>query len=299
MKYVSLEDLLTSPHLELPQTLDSIDFTYRDVKFHVYGILHGITGGTNRAYKRFVNQSIAAAPGLKLAEKGFRDMYKGFDGEVHDWLQMPFWDSFKLGATPFLTPFRMAKYLGHAARELLTSEDRFPERGMRRLQNIGGSPAFHLLDPWERRRLAGFPAPQQYLEINLGRRVGSTRFAAPVFPDRTWDWLTDMEPHANIALRSVHQLEFAAETALLRGVQEVSLFVGEVHNIDIAWAGTTEIPKELRETLDQVKHAARTLAHSTKLRLRMVQYELAFSLGMVTPPAVYLLLARLAQLAAT
>lgn len=71
--------------------------------------------------------------------------------------------------------------------------------------------------PWlsqlGRRRLAGFPAPHEYLVQNRRRRAATGDSRGPVFPDPDWHWLAMFEPEINIPLRSVFMLEFAVERA--------------------------------------------------------------------------------------
>lgn len=84
--YLSIAELLTGGPPALPSCLDSIDFDYEGIRVHAYGVLHGLTGGTNRRYVALVNDTIKQAPGFKLGEKGMAVMYKGLDGELDDWL---------------------------------------------------------------------------------------------------------------------------------------------------------------------------------------------------------------------
>ena len=56
----------------LPKYLDEINFEYKGIQFHVHGVLHALTGGTNQEYVRHVNETIAQAKGLKLCEKSMK-----------------------------------------------------------------------------------------------------------------------------------------------------------------------------------------------------------------------------------
>lgn len=51
--YLSVAQLLDSTS-EIPQRIDGTTFDYRGVRCHVFGVLHGLTGGTNRQYKALV-----------------------------------------------------------------------------------------------------------------------------------------------------------------------------------------------------------------------------------------------------
>ncbi|MFC7633411.1 hypothetical protein ACFQVB_38305 [Paraburkholderia humisilvae] len=257
----------------LPGQLDAVSFTYRGVQCHVYGVLHGLRGGTNRQYREFVNRTIRAAPGLRFGETQFRRLYEGLDVEMDDWLEFPLRDAFMTQIAASLMPWRFARVVWQARRERRTLTDRFGAGGVRRLQDIGGSPAFHLLSPDERRRVAGFLPPHAYLVENCRRRRRTGRFAGPVFPDNDWFWLARIEPYINIPLRSIHMLEYAVERARLANTDEVSLFVGEIHNSDMAWYSGWDVqtePDELvRNTVTATIHRAREYAASSRRASRL------------------------------
>jgi hypothetical protein len=226
-----------------PESLDSINFTYQGIAFHVYGVLHGLTGGANRDYVGLVNRTVAQAPGFKLGEKEMTRIYKGLDAELQDWVQVPLRDAFRLGMSLVRTPGRLLTVAHSAIRELLTRNDKALTRRYLRLQDLGGSAIFHTAEPNERRAFAGFLPPAAYLKENLARRKGRSELQPPAFPDSDWQWLSFIEPYANIPCRSVHMLQYAATFAKLRGHTEVSLFVGEIHNTDIQWLATSERPE--------------------------------------------------------
>ncbi|AKO77465.1 hypothetical protein EN12_20040 [Vibrio cholerae] len=68
------------------ERLDSAVVTIDGVTVHVYGILHGITGGPNLDYVKAVNETIKLAPGVKYCEKSMKQMYEGLDFDVNDWM---------------------------------------------------------------------------------------------------------------------------------------------------------------------------------------------------------------------
>jgi hypothetical protein len=222
------------PLLPEPQSLDHIALQYRGVKVDVYGVLHAITGGTNREYVDLVNKSITTAKGVIYSEKEMKLMYKGIHHEVDDWLQVPLKDMFFMTFWLGVFPTRLVDIVYSAIKEKLTQHDRFKTARSRSIENIGGSAFFHLIAPNERRELAGFSNPAEYLHVNLSRRSGS-HHATPEFPDRDWRWLEYIEPYANIPCRSVHMVEFAVEHAIQTKQEHISLFVGEIHNTDIEW----------------------------------------------------------------
>nr|WP_315597945.1 hypothetical protein [uncultured Cupriavidus sp.] len=266
--YLSVAQLLDSTS-EIPQRIDGTTFDYRGVRCHVFGVLHGLTGGTNRQYKALVEQAIQDAPGeLIFGETKFAKLYRGIQVEMDDWTEIPPRDAFRMQLKAALTPARLLRLSRRIWRERRTEADRFGRNGFRRLQDIGGSAAFHSISPAERRRLAGFPAPYEYLEENCRRRIGTGEIEGPAFPDPDWDWLAMIEPQLNIPLRSVFMLEFAVERARRLGATEISLFVGDVHNSDMEWLAVHDmatVPSSLvRGTVASVRERAQELARATR-----------------------------------
>lgn len=289
--YITTAQLLSSTAYPRPALLDSIDFEYEGIRVHAYGTLHALTGGTNRAYVKLVNDTVAQAPGLKLGEKGMRAIYKGLDGELDDWIQMPVKDAFRFPLNMLLTPLRIGRLVYAVMKECLTKEDRFGAGGINRLQDIGGAAAFHLLSPTERRQLVGLPPPREYLFENLLRRHGQCQIAPARLPDPDWYWLPLIEHYINAPCRSIHMLEFSVELAKLRGVTEVSIFTGEIHNSDMGWyqahAETldglpTWVVDEVREIRRLAKEHARLVA-AGKMNPRKLAYAGAMLAGLAIP----------------
>lgn len=227
---------------KLPTQLDAISFIYKDITFHVYGVLHALTGGTNQEYIKNVNHTISEAQGIKLCEKSMKTMYKGLDEELDDWIQMPMSDVFYLTFNLVKNPLNWLKIGKALVKEKITKKDRFGKNGIKKAEDIGGSMAFHTLTPEERRQLAGFPSPKDYLIQNLSRRLYKRIFNPPRFPDKDWQWLSIIEPFANIPCRSIHMIETAVDIAKRHSVKEASLFIGEIHNTDIEWYVNRHVP---------------------------------------------------------
>ena len=279
-QYVQVAQLLAGT-AEIPQRIDAAPIRYRGVTCHVYGVLHGLTGGTNRQYKALVEESIENAPGeLVFGETKFAKLYRGIQVEMDDWTEIPLRDAFRMQFKAALTPMRMFMVAAGMRRERRTAKDRFGTNGVRRLQDIGGSAAFHALSPDERRGLVGFPEPYAYLVENCRRRTGVGDRSGPVFPDPDWRWLAMIEPELNIPLRSVFMLEFAVERARVLGASEISIFVGEIHNSDMVWlAGFDEsaVDPKVRDMVENVRWRAIELARAPRRpsRLRFVLVSLA------------------------
>lgn len=282
----------------LPKKLDAISFDYKEITFHVYGVLHALTGGTNQEYIRYVNDTIVEAKGIKLCEKSMKTMYKGLDEELDDWIQMPLTDVFHLTFNIVRNPLNWWLIAKSLVKEKFTKEDRFGKNGVNRIEDIGGSMAFHTIPPNERRQVAGFPSAKDYLVHNLARRIYKRQFNPPRFADKDWNWLTIIEPYANIPCRSIHMIETAVDIAKRNNKKEASLFIGEIHNSDIAWYVNRHVPVphdpqypapkySINEWLE--KHIESVIATSKKYskeniwnyRLRKLQYFGASALGAI------------------
>lgn len=294
--YLPLESVLCTKteDLQLPTVLDAVTFEYRGVTVASYGTLHGLTGGTNHQYVRAVNKTISLAKGIKFYERDFQRFYKGLDVDMQDWAAIPLKDASRLAASSMFPPQRLVALVAGLVREKRSKEDNFGSQGVGRLQDIGGSTAYHLLEPLARRAVAGFPQPSLYLVENLRRRDGSQQISAPVFPDTRYDWMGYAEPFANLPLRSIHMVEFATEYANLKGEKNAALFVGEIHNTDMAWysqhfefASLTAAHQVIvTNTINRARAMAHEL-HSTKSVRGQSAFQAAALFGALVPLFVY------------
>ena len=288
-RYFPIGEILSSP-TPVPAQLDSIEFTYRGIRCHVFGVLHGLTGGTNSLYRDLVNDTIRVAPGLKFGETRFSLHYRGIDVEMDDWLEIPACDAFLIRFVLSATPARIFRVWNCARRERKARTDRFGAGGVRRLQDIGGSPAFHSISPTERRHIAGFLPPYEYLRENCLRRLNARQCAAPALPDPGWFWMAAIEPYANIPLRSIHMLEYATECALLKGAAEISIFVGETHNSDMEWyarwSSDSETDRLVQQTVVATVTRARSYAASPRKASKLV-FNLASLAGGLLPTVLW------------
>jgi len=290
--YATLEEILAGGYPE-PEVLDAISVVYAGVTLHVYGFLHGVTGGGNRRYRALVQRTIDSSPAPVLIEKGFSRAYRGTKAELEDWAPIPLWQTLSIPGRFMMNPPALGALIGNAIGELRAEHARFATDP--RIEHLGDAPKFHLLDPFERRKICGFPDPQTYLRINLDRYFSPlAHFSCAVtIPDRNWVWMQTLEPCSSIALRSIHMLEFGAAYAKAEGRSKIALLVGETHNTDIAWlaarfesedvSGWTERDIELitliRARARMLGAAAATGKHFDTRRL---VFEAAFGTGVAS-----------------
>jgi hypothetical protein len=250
MKPFSVDALLSQ---KAPDNLGCLSFSYADIRFHVYGVLHGISGGMNAEYRDLLTRTVAEAAGTIFAEKGLFALLRDCRRPVSlsDWAVIRPWDGFFMGLRLTLLPASWRVVTVDLMREALCRHDRFPRS--RQLRDLGGSPFFHRIDAWERRQMVGFPPPENGLRHDLELLSRPWRELWPRSPGTispAWNRILMLvQRHGHIPARSLHMLNFAAEHARLTDSGEVSLFVGETHNTDMAWIA--EHGKEFRQSLDQ------------------------------------------------
>lgn len=211
-----------------------ISIAYKDIVFDIYGVLHGISGGTNQEYISEVNKAIVKSNGLKLSESSMKFVYKGIEKEVDDWIQVPFIDLIKFLPALLSSPLNTIKIFKLLIKEKFTKNDPF-FLNQNQIEYIGGSLAFHTIDPVIRRELAGFLPAKDYFIENIHRHLGKNKWKLNKLIDNNWTWLLNIEPYLNIPFRSIHMIEYAVLLAQKNNYKKVSLFVGEIHNTDILW----------------------------------------------------------------
>jgi hypothetical protein len=258
-KHLPLEQI--DPEELPPPPLDCVEFRFRGTTFRVFGILHGITGGMNRTYRRFVRDHVRRTAGLKLAEKGMKAVYRGcgIDRELEDWMVLRGSDCFLLGLQLVLDPRCLRMITVDTAVELMGSRDPFVADPEHNASHLGESPYFHYLSPGERRRLIGFASPTEGLrtDLRLLRRWWSKllpRKVAFEFPNPKWERILLMSRLMHIPARSLHMLHFAAAHAESSGLDTVNVFAGETHNTDMR--SLAEAEKSFRSSLDDAERRA-------------------------------------------
>src|SRR5579863_1572394 len=80
-----------------PTMLDWLPVSYCGIVINVMGVLHARTGGTNAAYREFINRSLARRRArCTLGEQRLKRFYPAIDFEVADWRQVPPRDLFRM-----------------------------------------------------------------------------------------------------------------------------------------------------------------------------------------------------------
>ena len=233
------EELLHST-IKPPESLDYLEFEYHDTLFRCYGILHGITGGLNREYSEFVKKSIRTTEGIKLAEKGMKQLYRdcGIDEEMEDWLVLRKIDCLVMGFQLLADPRCLWMITIDAIRERLRKHDPFIANKRQNISDLGESPYFHYLDEEQRRELIGFLPSQQAINNDLS---SMTRWYRAILPKHRhskidhpqWHRILLLERIMHIPCRSIHMLHYALGYAKQHNHKLVNIFVGETHNTDM------------------------------------------------------------------
>lgn len=288
--FFDLSDIL-SGKISPPQSVPPLQTEYKGVKINIYGVLHGLLGGTNKEYVKFINKSIALAPGIKVSEKSMKAMYRGIDFELEDWLEMPIKDGFKLGFLILGNPILLYRVIKTIFIEKLRVNDKFENN--KKINNLGGSPYFHLISPMKSRLLMGFPPSEDYLLENINRRKGVYKLDKIKFPDTDWKWLTSIERYVNIPLRSLHMIEYAIYLANKHKKDEVSIFVGESHSSDIFWyineKNNDQLNKEIENEANRISNNINKLSPFS-LFTKRIKYFLSLVSGVLSSFILYLII---------
>ncbi|MFS1428892.1 hypothetical protein LMH73_017535 [Vibrio splendidus] len=267
-------------------------FSVDGVEIHAYGVLHGISGGSDSCYVDAVNRAIDAAPGAKYCEKSMKRMYKGLHYDVSDWLVFRPIDTFRFAAGALSKPAFMFNYIRTSLAEKMTMRGRFGENTIYSLCDAPSSVAFHGLSAYERRELRGLPSPEEYLRLNIMRWEKGTkrRFR---FSDRDWAWLDDIEPNACIPLRSIHMLEYVIGHAKSNGYTVASMFCGDIHSSDMDWYSTIREDKDhfSYHYADKIRAVvSKVLSDKKYLAIRTLNYYLVLAVGAALALTPYLLI---------
>ena len=251
---------LLDSNLPKPDTLDYIEFQHDDVTLRCFGILHGITGGLNLEYRDFIKQSIKSIDGIKLAEKGMKNLYPycQIDTELEDWAVLRPVDCFLMGFKLIADPRCLWMISIDSLRELCRQKDAFVSHHRRNISDLGESTFFHYLDEHERRGIAGFSSPQQALKQDI---QSLSRWYSPLFLKQRvkaiihpqWKRILLLENHMHIPARSVHMLAYATAYAKKHNHKLVNLFVGETHNTDMQYLAREDSQLAKSFSLEQLK----------------------------------------------
>jgi hypothetical protein len=181
--------------------------------FRIFGVIHGIVGGDDRVYMRFVADGLDGA-GHLLVENGIGYYYRRPKNEwIPDFVVLGLARSAWLG---FTTAWKAPLVFWDLAMELV--------RRRTRANDGAFDPAYHGVDPEVRRGLdaeAALPAP---LEIPLALERFHARTARAVVDD----------PVACVP-RSLYMAGYAVGVAERDGLSTVDLLVGDLHTTEIAW----------------------------------------------------------------
>ena len=291
MKYFDIFEIVKGDK-EAPTLIDAIPLHYKGIDVNVYGVLHGVTGGTNKDYVDFINKTIKEAKGTKFCEKSMKTMYKGLDKDVHDWRQMRCRDAFQMSFKSFLNPYFPYILVKTMIKEKLKKSSDFGKDNFYSACDISKDKQFHLIKPSERRILAGFPHPEDYMKLNLARRNNKVKKSID-FVDPDWKWLTFIEPYANIPMRSIHMIEYVVEYCRKHDIKEASLFIGEVHNSDIEWyvncQNNNVLPEFLKKQSILIHNQAMDVINNN-YKKEFFKYLLSLGAGSLLSMSIYTLI---------
>ena len=308
-RYRYTSDELLNTQFEPPDELDYLEFGYQGVTFRCFGILHGITGGLNQDYCEFIKKSIRETEGLKLAEKGMKQLYRncGIDEEMEDWLVLRKIDCLMMGFQLLADPRCLWMITADALSERLRKHDPFITNARQSISDLGESPYFHYLEEYQRRDLMGFLPSQQAIASDLN---SMTRWYKAILPKTRhtkidhpqWHRILLLERLMHIPCRSIHMLHYALAYAQQHNHSLVNIFVGETHNTDMHYLAlhmddlshslNTDQNKAMQKIIHRADKFGRRSKLSDKLELvfRKSTYILFLLIGAIIPLSLYFLL---------
>jgi ubiquinone/menaquinone biosynthesis C-methylase UbiE len=206
---MSRSRLVTEPPDELPPVRCERD----GVNYAIYGVIHGLIGGSDKVYKAFVDAKVGSLEHV-LFENGLQLFYpKRAYAVIPDYEVLGVLGSMRIGLeVARLFPLLLWEGLG----ELF-------KRGSGRAADVYDySPVFHAVDPETRRGLDEWPPLPSRLQIDYEMSEWKRRgFFA-----------TLLSPYA-IAPRSLFMAGYAEGYASSRKREQVSLVVGDLHAAEI------------------------------------------------------------------
>jgi hypothetical protein len=292
-----------------PEQLDYLEFSYQAITIHCFGILHGITGGLNREYVDFIKHSIRHVEGVKLAEKGMKQLYRhcGIDEELEDWMVLRPVDCLVMGIQLLADPRCLWMITIDALRERLRKRDPYTINQRSNISDLGESPYFHYLDEHQRRRLVGFLPSNNAIENDLhsisrwyGAILPKPRHTPIDHPQ--WRRILLLERIMHIPCRSIHMLHYATAYAKKHNHKLVNIFVGETHNTDMKFlAENSEQFSDLlshkeqdmmQRISDRAQRFARrdSLSDQLTLILKKISYITFLLVGAVIPLSGYVVI---------
>lgn len=302
-------DSLLKSKNEPPASLDYLEFIFDGVTFRAYGILHGITGGLNRDYREFVKDSIRTIDGVKLAEKGMKQLYRdcSIDAELEDWAVLRPIDSLVMGFQLIADPRCLWMITIDALREQWRKCDAFIANNRTNITDLGESPYFHYLDEQERREIAGFLPSQQAIRNDL---KSMTHWYSAIIPKPRhkkidhpqWRRLLLLERVMHIPCRSIHMLHYALAYAKRHNYPQVNLLVGETHNTDMQFLAknintfkntlTDQQVNVMQKIILKATYLGKreTIRESIFLYLNKIKYLIFLLIGAALPLSLYFIM---------
>lgn len=308
MKRLTAEELQHTTNI-LPKDMDYLEFQYEGISFRVFGVLHGITGGLNQEYVKFTKDSIRSAEGIKLAEKGMKQLYSGcgIDEELEDWLVLRRIDCLTMGFQLLADPRCLWMITVDALREKFRKKDPFIANNRKNITELGESPYFHYMDEYQRRELIGFMPSREAISKDLFSMskwyrtiLPTTRHTKIEHPQ--WHRLLLLERIMHIPCRSIHMLHYALAYAKQHNHKLVNLFVGETHNTDMHYLAKhaqefySSLDNESRSTMDSIISKATFFGGRSKtsetfqLALKKINYLVFLIIGALIPMSIYTML---------
>ena len=197
-----------------PESFDPVLCERDGVTYQIYGVIHGLIGGDDKTYKKFVSDPIGK-PDYVIFENGLNYFYKHKAGTViPDFMVLGILGSLALG---FHVGIYFPRLIWDIAREIIKpANNRAAEDG------FIYDPTYHAIDPEIRRGVEPDPPLPSRLQIDyeMTRWDFSGPFGRVIDP-------------FSIVPRSMFMAGFIVGHARTRGMTEVPVVVGDLHTMEI------------------------------------------------------------------
>lgn len=197
-----------------PESFEPVVCERDGVRYQIYGVIHGLIGGDDKVYKKFVSDPIGK-PDYVIFENGLNYFYKHKGGTViPDFMVLGILGSLALG---FHVGVFFPRLIWDILREIIKpANDRGAEDG------FIYDPKFHAIDPEIRRGVEPDPPLPSRLQIDY--EMTRWDFSGP---------LGRMIDPFSIVPRSMFMAGFIVGHAKVRGMTEVPVVVGDLHTMEI------------------------------------------------------------------
>jgi hypothetical protein len=240
----------------IPHKLDYLEVTKRGVRYRVYGVIHGWTGGVSAEYRELVHRSLKSEKQVVYEKMLGRFYGEKNSVETPDFCVLRRTGQFVLGLRMMLV---WPAFLLLALREII--KEIFTKRHYAVEDNDYNNIYYHNIDRELRRGLDGSLPTRLQIEYEMDNWRG-------------WRGFWDMDLLLRVVPRSAYLAEFAQQWAAEKGVKEMAIVVGDRH--------LTEVRQFLENTVNDHWIIRQAQTHARQIGRNRLFYHWHFMLYLLT-----------------